>query len=33
MDLSASPPDLRFLFVDRSGGIELVEEARGLGEP
>jgi len=32
MDLSVSPPDLRFLFVDRSCGIELVEETRGLGK-
>ena len=32
MDLSVSPPDLRFLFVDRSCGIELVEETGGLGK-
>ena len=31
MDLSVSPPDLRFLFVDRTCGIELVEESGGLG--
>ena len=31
MDLSVSPPDLRFLFVDRSCGIELVEESRSPG--
>jgi quinol monooxygenase YgiN len=30
MDLSVSSPDLRFLFVDRSCGIELVEEARAI---
>ena len=31
-DLSVSPPDLRFHFVDRSCGIELVEETGGLGK-
>jgi quinol monooxygenase YgiN len=32
MDLSVSPPDLRFLSVDRSWGIELVEESKRLGD-
>ncbi len=32
MDLSVAPPDLRFLFVDRVCGIELVEETSAHGD-